>query len=300
MRLSILICLLLSGSAFGQGKFLTNADSLNQNRIRGIMLTESVLLTGTMIGLNELWYKDYPRTTFHSFDDSREWLQMDKIGHAMTAYYVGWANYKVVRWAGAKKTPSIWYGGLLGVGMLSIVEVLDGFSEEWGFSWTDFATNAGGYALFGVQQQLWDEQRFQLKFSFHPTDHQQYRPALLGASILEQSIKNYNGQTYWLSFNPMSFAKESKIPKWVNLSIGYSADGMIGGTSNPILIKDNGQAVQFKRTRQWYLSMDIDFRSIKTKKPWQKVLLGGLGFFKIPFPAIGLEGGKFVAKPLYF
>jgi hypothetical protein len=36
-------------------------------------------------------------------------------------------------------------------------------------------------------------------------------------------------KTYWLSVNLHSFSKAQKIPKWLNLAIGYGADGMITG-----------------------------------------------------------------------
>jgi hypothetical protein len=61
------------------------------------------------------------------------------------------------------------------------------------------------------------------KFSFHTTQYQ-YRPNVLGSSLAEQMLKDYNGQTYWLSVNLHSFYKGSKIPKWLNLAIGYGAN----------------------------------------------------------------------------
>ncbi len=36
---------------------------------------------GSLILLNSTWYKGYARTGFQTFNDSKEWLQMDKIGH---------------------------------------------------------------------------------------------------------------------------------------------------------------------------------------------------------------------------
>jgi hypothetical protein len=39
------------------------------------------------------------------------------------------------------------------------------------------------------------------KFSFHTTQYAQYRPNVLGSSLAEQILKDYNGQTYWLSVN---------------------------------------------------------------------------------------------------
>jgi hypothetical protein len=62
-------------------------------------------------------------------------------------------------------------------------------------------------------------------FLFIP--HIQYRQTnVLGSSLAEQMLKDYNGQTYWLSVNLHSFYKN---PKWLNLAIGYGANGMLTG-----------------------------------------------------------------------
>ena len=39
-----------------------------------------------LIGLNAEWYAKYPRSGFHFFNDYAEWLQVDKVGHAFSAY----------------------------------------------------------------------------------------------------------------------------------------------------------------------------------------------------------------------
>lgn len=46
------------------------------------------------------WYKNYPRGPFQFIDDSKEWLQMDKMGHAFSAYYLGVISYETSLWAG--------------------------------------------------------------------------------------------------------------------------------------------------------------------------------------------------------
>jgi hypothetical protein len=93
--------------------------------------------------------------------------------------------------------------------LLTAVEVLDGFSSEWGASSGDIIANASGTA-FVSQELLWKEQRITPKFSFHTTQYAQYRPNVLGSSLAEQMLKDYNGQTYWLSVNLHSFYKGSK------------------------------------------------------------------------------------------
>ena len=79
-----------------------------------LLISEGVAYTATLIGLNSLWYKDYPRSSFHFINDNGEWLQMDKMGHMTASYYMGVAGIKAYKWAGMNEKTSIWYGGLSG------------------------------------------------------------------------------------------------------------------------------------------------------------------------------------------
>src|SRR5690606_30958923 len=133
-------------------------------------------------------------------------------------------------------------------------ELFDGYSEEWGFSWTDILANATGTGLYVGQELLWKEQRIMLKFSFHQTKYARERPDKLGENFLEQILKDYNGQTYWVNINLHSFFKESKIPKWLDLSVGYGADGMLMAVEDI----DNQLLTTNARARQFYLSFDLN------------------------------------------
>src|SRR5690606_20640636 len=120
----------------------------------------------------------------------------------------------------------------IGFAFLTAVEVFDGFSQEWGFSWGDMIANASGTGLYIGQELLWNEQRIIPKFSFHQTKFAAKRPETLGSSFQEQILKDYNGQTYWLSFNLHAFTKNDFFPKWLNVAIGHSATGMLYGNSS--------------------------------------------------------------------
>lgn len=246
-----------------------------------------------MIMLNELWYKDYRTQQFHFFDDNAEWLQMDKYGHAYTTYQVGWAGIDALRWAGVKERKAIWWGGFTGMIYMTTIELFDGFSEGWGFSWGDMGANAGGSLLVCLQEQLWKQQRIQLKFSFFKTAYAKYRPELLGKNFGEQIIKDYNGQTYWLSCNLSSFMKkENKFPKWLNVALGVGADGMTGGHQNAVIIDQDGYTKDFLRRRQFYFSLDADLTRIRTRSKLLKKIFRVVNIIKIPFPAAELTGRK--------
>jgi hypothetical protein len=261
--------------------------SLNKKRIACVTGTEAVLYGSSLVLLNELWYKQYPRTSFHFFNDNKEWLQMDKIGHATTAYYIGRIGIDFFKWGGMERKKAIWFGGMLGSVYQSTVEVLDGYSTEWGFSTGDFAANTAGSLLVITEELLWDEQRIVLKYGFQQSNYARYRPNVLGSNLRENLLKDYNGQTYWLSVNPASFMNSTnRFPKWLNIAIGYGAEGMIGGYVNPPLTDAYGNRIYFERYRQFYLSLDVDLTRIKTRSVFLKTLFTAIGFIKIPAPAL--------------
>ena len=72
---------LLSFHSFGQDSFFENADTLNKNRM--IVATSSIgtVWAGSIVGLSQIWYKDVEKTSWHAFNDSQQWMQMDKVGH---------------------------------------------------------------------------------------------------------------------------------------------------------------------------------------------------------------------------
>ncbi|MGN6267590.1 MAG: DUF2279 domain-containing protein [Ginsengibacter sp.] len=272
----------------------------NKKRIRWVTAANIVGYGGALVGLNALWYQQYPRSGFHFFDDNNEWLQMDKVGHIYSAYSESRATTELWRWAGLPRKKSIWIGGLSGVAYQSIIEVLDGFSSQYGFSPGDFAANVIGSAAFISQQLTWNDERIQIKFSFHRKNYGSKQldnraDDLYGNTEIQRFIKDYNGQTYWLSANIKSFFPDTKLPRWLNISVGYGAEGMFGGVKN-IGYDDNGDVIfdrqDIKRYRQWYLSPDIDFTKIKTNKKGVKILFFVLNALKFPAPALELSNGK--------
>ena len=282
-------------------QFLERAPEYNPKRGWLVGTSLGVTYGASMTGLYSLWYKDYPMGNFRLFDDNAEWLQVDKIGHFASAYYLGNWGIDLFRWTGMERKKSIIIGGSTGWIFLTTIEVFDGFSEQWGFSTGDMIANTAGTALSIGQELLWDEQRIKLKFSFHQSDYAQYRPDQLGETYTENLFKDYNGQTYWLSVNLHSFLnRESNFPKWLNVAFGYGAEGMTGARSNIISLKA-GDTTVFPRYRQFYISPDIDLTRIPTRNKTLKTIFSIFGFLKVPAPALELtDHGKIKMNWLYF
>lgn len=282
-----LFLILLPHNTIGQQQSPIHVpESLNKQRLTALSLTTATLYSSSMLGLYYLWYHDYPKSRFHFYDDNQDWLKMDKAGHVTTAYQLGYYGYQSLRWTGLDENQAVWIGGSFGLLYLSSVEMFDGFSKEWGFSIGDFAANTIGTSLFISQQLLWKEQRISPKFSFSRSKYAQFRPSLLGDNLIEQIVKDYNGQTYWISVNIHSFLKtESKFPDWLNLAFGYGANGMLGPADNPTIV-DGIEIPNFKRYSQYYISPDLDLTRIPTNSKFLKITFGLLNFIKIPMPAI--------------
>lgn len=278
--------------------FLKPSDSLCKSRIKGVVISETALASLALVGLNQLWYSDYPHSNFHTIDDSAEWLQMDKAGHLFSTYHLGSLGANSLKWTGADRNSQLLYGSTIGFAFLSVVEVFDGTSSEWGFSWSDMAANATGTSLYVSQELLWNEQRIVPKFSFHTTQYASVRPNVLGNSLSQQILKDYNGQTYWLSVHVHSFFKQSKIPNWLNFAVGYGADRMITGRSE---INDSFLYPETHRTRQFYLSLDADLTKIHTNSHFFKTFFAIFNSIKIPAPTFEINGlGRVKFHYLYF
>ena len=273
-----------------------SSDSLSifKKRKLALGISSLALTSGSLVYLNQAWYQEYNTSKFHSFDDNDEWFQMDKYGHILTTYQTGRLMMNAMEWAGYSKNNQLLIGGLSGFAYMSAIEVMDGYSYGWGFSWGDMLANALGTGMAIGQKLVWKEQRIQLKFSFYASPYAKYRPNLLGDEIYLQILKDYNGQIYWLSVNPSSFMKkETKFPKWLNVAFGYGANGMIGARYNNIVIQDeSGNVTSFNRYRQGYFSLDVDLTRIKTKSRFLKTVFSCLNIIKIPFPNLEVSEGK--------
>ncbi|HAA00152.1 MAG TPA: DUF2279 domain-containing protein [Flavobacteriales bacterium] len=281
-----------------------DADSLsiNKKRLRTVLIAEGVSYASTMTALYFVWYKDQPLVKLHSFDDADEWLQMDKAGHFVTGYLIASYSDRFYRYANMSPKKAALIGSAQSLFFLSSLEMFDGISRDWGFSWSDMGANVLGCGSYLLQEYLWREQRIIPKFSAHTTHLAAYRPELLGSTFPSRILKDYNGQTYWLSFNLASTfgLQKSNLPKWLNIAFGYGANGLLGGTINPERNKAGELLPHKERTRQYYFSLDIDCSRIPAKKKWQKVVLRSLNWIKIPFPTLVLEQGKFELLPFYF
>jgi uncharacterized protein YfiM (DUF2279 family) len=138
---------------------LEPADSLYKGRVRLVSGITLGMYPLSMYWLYTQWYADYPQSSFHTFNDGDEWLQADKVGHLWTTYNIAKPLARSFEWAGVSKKKSALYGAGISYLYLTTIEIFDGFSEQWGFSWPDMACNTLGAGAFAVQELTWGHQK---------------------------------------------------------------------------------------------------------------------------------------------
>ena len=299
--LILFLCILITSNAqewnipkVGNGGWeLENPHELDKRKRNILLISEASAYTIALVGLNQLWYADYPKSDFHFINDNGEWLQMDKMGHLTSSYYMGVAGIKAYEWTGMSRKNAIWYGGMTGSLFLTIIEILDGYSAEWGASSGDLIANTSGSLLAIGQALKWNEQRIQLKYSYFPTKFAAKNPEQLGGDHLQRALKDYNGRTYWMSFNLKSLMQiENKnFPNWLSVALGYSATGM----KTPF-----AQNNDLEREREFLLSLDVDLSRIKTNSKILNTVLHTFGFLKFPMPTLEFTNGRLSAHPIYY
>ena len=308
---------------FGQSEkklsFFQPADTLHKKRLLAVSAIGAASYTASMVALNEFWYKDFEKQPFHTFNDWGEWENMDKYGHAYSAYFQSKLFYEAISWTGLSSKKSAIASFAFSTLAQTSIEYLDSKSARWGWSWYDVAYNTGGSLLFTGQEFLWGEQKIKMKLSYTPINYssdpiirngvsssiKDRAEESFGEGLAERIVKDYNAQTIWLSMNLKSiFApKASKFPAWLNLAVGYGAQNMLGAYGNGWRRGDTSFSAgeNFNRYKQLYISFDIDLEKLPIKNRFVRGVFKVLNIIKIPSPTMEFNTrGEQVFHLLYF
>ena len=235
--------------------------------------------------LSQTWYEDRAVVPFHFYNDMDVYLNMDKLGHMFGANLYSKVGYRALLNAGYSRTTALYAGATAGLVLMTPIELMDGIHEGYGFSWGDMAANATGSALVLGQEMLLGEQVVKLKFSYWDSREARNSNGYLGSNTFERFVSDYNGQTYWVSVPARRLVGSSRLPAWLNVAVGYSANGMYGERHNATSYL--GVAIpEAVRYRQYFVSLDADWSKIKTRSRILRLVLAGLGPLKLPFPAL--------------
>ena len=268
-----------------------DSSAIDTRKLRTLAIASGVGYTAGLITLNHVWYKDTEKQSFHFFNDNVEWKQVDKAGHFFASFYLSDLSSIGLRSCNVPARKADLYGALSGFILTIPIEILDGYSDGYGASAGDIVADAAGPLFFLGQKLAWQEVRIQPKFSFQRSGYAPLRPSLLGDNLLSETVKDYNGQTYWLSFDMDKFIA---FPKWLNFAFGYGAHEMIYARDH------QNEAQGLNPYRQYYLALDFDLTSIKTRSSFVKGLIYVINMVRLPAPAFEFSRGGLKFHPFYF
>ncbi|MHB8581260.1 MAG: DUF2279 domain-containing protein [Ignavibacteriaceae bacterium] len=251
----------------------TNADSSVQNKVDYLRLSViGGITTGAFVWgydvQNNLWWKG-DKSNFH-FVWKQDWvytLGADKFGHFYFTYLVSNIYSQAFEWTGIDETKSTWYASSFALAYETFVEVRDGFSKQWGFSWGDFTSDFLGASYPLLQHQFPALKNFNFKISFYPSNR--YK-----AGSNRVIFDDYESTYDWLSINVYNLLpREVKkfYPKFINLAIGHSVEKL----------DNNGGG-----NHRFYISLDWNLEGLPGDGWFWNLLKRNLNYYHLPSPAI--------------
>ena len=148
----------------------------------------------------------------------------DKLGHAFSSYAIDNLLTDAMYFGGSSREDAALTGAALTLGLMTFVEVFDGYSLDHGFSKEDMVLNLTGMGfsyLRNVVPGLRDKVDFRMEYK--PSGHKGFRP-----------ISDYAGQRYLLAVKLAGFDALRKTPlRYVELQGGYYARGFTPAEAMP-------------------------------------------------------------------
>jgi pheromone shutdown protein TraB len=84
-KLIFLFFILFHSSMNAQENLFTKSDSLNTKRIVITSASIGTVWAGSIIGLQQIWYSNVTKSDFHTFNDTKNCIQMQKQVNVNTA-----------------------------------------------------------------------------------------------------------------------------------------------------------------------------------------------------------------------
>ena len=213
----------------GSPRFTLSGDLPNiSTQIKPFQATLALsvtVATGIALHINQsaAWW-DGKGTSFYFRDDWNEVHFADKFGHFMGGYFISYVAREAFVFSGFSWDQSIFLGSLVGLLAQTYVEFKDGYSENTGFSPSDFTADFLGVSYFYLQHYIPFLQNFSPKWQYAPPEMIGIPPNARTKSFLD----NYNSTTAWISIHVRNLfwgEEESIWPKWLNIGLGYGVSG---------------------------------------------------------------------------
>ena len=155
------------------------------------------------------------------FGSDTQYGGADKLGHMFTSYAGMRLLMPIFEAAGNSRESSVRLAAWTALGIQTGIEIADGFSREWKFSWQDAAMNLAGVAL-GVVLETHPEldDVFDFRLAYSPSPGNSFDP-----------FGDYSGQKYLLvvkadGFEPL---RRNRFLRYLEVAVGYGARGFDEG-----------------------------------------------------------------------
>lgn len=301
LRFLIFIFWLLPYVNFAQDVYvIEDSSKMDKRTVYKALSFSAAYYASSIYIMNNTWYKDKEKVSFHFYNDNAGYLQVDKFGHMFGGYVYSYLGYFGLKKLGASRKEALVLGSTMGFVLQFPIEIMDGLHDGYGFSWGDIAANTMGSALVSGQDLLFREQLIKYKFSYRESEYSKNSNGYYGETPMNRLLKDYNGHTYWLSMPANKFFLKQYLPTWMNIAFGYGANGMYGEFEN--IPNFNGVIIpKSERYRQYLLTLDVDWTRIKTNSKFLYLLFKGMTFVKLPFPTLEYNTkGQFNGYWIYY
>lgn len=179
-----------------------------------------VIMSGVTVHGIRNW--DWGSSSYHFepegwFGKDTKYGGMDKLGHAYTGYVLSQYFSQRIAHSVADPTNAAITGSLLGMGVQTYIEILDGFADEHGFSYEDLIADGVGATFSFLRNTipgLSEKLDFRMEY-------------LAGSEYHEwDPFSDYDGQKYLLALKLSGFEKLEDTPlRFVELQAGYFTEG---------------------------------------------------------------------------
>lgn len=262
----------------------TKINALNFSIFAGVF-------TGFMVGqhiaqMETIWKE---QGEFKFYEDGRYALWADKAGHIFGCYFTSYMLSELFMMSGFSWDAATLWGGLLGLGYSTYVEILDGYGKNWGFSPSDWYADVAGAALFIGQKYFPVLQNFTPKFMYVPANWH----GELKRKPSDFFIDDYSSHSLWLSVNVYNLLpdklKQYWLP-WLEISFGYAARNLCDPINPENQCDPNRSFAMYEDvwgSPRFIIALDYNLAQILPDGPkFWNWLRQSLNYFKFPSPAI--------------
>jgi hypothetical protein len=215
-------------------------------------------------------------------------LGMDKLGHAYSAYVLAEFLTDGIDPSGGRPNSTVFTGAILSMGLMTYIEIFDGFSKDHGFSPEDLAMDAAG-ALFAVARRSIPGLREKVDFRllYKPSSSTWRSISCFPAPHCDQDgetnrspITDYNGQRYLLAFKLAGFGQVRDTPlRFLEFHAGYYARGFTK------VEEERGDPLR----RRLFVGAGLNIGEVlfpRRRSPFSRAARSVLEWIQVPYTAI--------------